>query len=192
MSQLYIHIDNPQTVIDTAANPPQRDNLENWWRNASEAEKLAAGFRPFDGLATAPEGERIVTVHTEHDDLHAWEVIDATVNLATEAAAKQASDFAANAERYSYGNAFLLLCDAVTGKTGHAKLSFEALPGVLLAIKAASRERYEDLRDAFDLINSACFKKFGLDWWDSVVWIEHPAIIDAAQKILAAIGAVKP
>jgi hypothetical protein len=105
--------------------------------------------------------------------------------------AKQSADFAANAERYSYGNAFLLLCDTVTGGKDHAKLSFEVLPSVLLSIKSASREQYEDLRDAFDLINSACFKKFGLDWWDSVTWIEHPAIIDAAQKILAAIGAVK-
>jgi len=191
MSQLYIHTDNPQLVIDTDRDPPQIANRENWWRNASEAEKLSAGFRPFDGYAVAPAGERIVASHIEHDDARAWRVIDATANLADEAAAAAAADFAANSERYSYGNAFLLLCDLVRGKTDHARLTFEELPGALLAIKAAHREQYEDLRDAFDLINSAANKKFGLDWWDRCEWIDHPAIIAAAQQILAGIGAAQ-
>ena len=187
MSQLYIHIDNPQLVIALPAHLPNR---ENWAANATTEQILAAGYRPYEP-ATPPDGERITASHIEYDAWKAWQVIDATANLADEAAAAAAADFAANAERYSYNNAFLLLCDLVRGTSDHARLTFEELPGALLAIKAAHREQYEDLRDAFDLINSACNKKFGLDWWDRCEWIDHPAIIAAAQQILAGIGAAQ-
>ena len=181
---LYIHTDNPQTVT---ALPNNWRGVENWGRNATPREILAAGFRPYTH-AEAPAGERIVTSHIEHDGTHAWQVIDATVNVEAEQAAAAQAAFMADAERLAYSNAFLLLCDRLTGGKDHRKLSFEELPGVLLAIKAANREAYEDARDAFDLINSACFKKFGIDWWDRAEWTEHPAVINAAGQILAAAG----
>jgi hypothetical protein len=187
MSQLYIHTDNPQLVSPIPAHLP---NCENWAANATTEQILAAGYRPYTP-ATPPDGERITESHIEHDAWRAWQVIDATANILEEAEAAAAAEFANHSERYSYGDAFLLLCDRVTGKADHARLTFEELPARLLAIKAANREQYEDLRDAFDLINSACFKKFGLDWWDSCVWIDHPVIIAAAQQILAGIGAAQ-
>jgi hypothetical protein len=84
-----IHILDPQRVIDL---PAHHDGVENWGLNATPAEILAAGFRPFDGSAVAPEGERITASHIEHDATHAWQLIDATANLAAEAAAAAAAE----------------------------------------------------------------------------------------------------
>jgi hypothetical protein len=95
MSQLYIHTSDPQSLRYLPAHLP---NCENWAANATTEQILAAGYRPYTP-ATAPDGDRITESHIEHDAWRAWQVIDATANIADEAAAAQAAFEAAEVER---------------------------------------------------------------------------------------------
>lgn len=89
-----------------------------------------------------------------------------------------------NSGVYAYQNAFLMICDTLSGTNTHEKLSFEAIPVYLKPLKASNREQFDALKDALSTINMALVEKAGTKWWTTCVWTEHPTVISNATVIL--------
>jgi hypothetical protein len=102
-------------------------------------------------------------------------------------AEQYAADLMANAPRYVLENQYIILCDVLRQALGQAatrgKLSFEELPTMMMMLKAGSKDTYEKLRDAMDMINSALIR-YDVKWWDSAVWHPQPELTEASAKIL--------
>lgn len=168
----HIHTDNPQTVITL---PRNWRNIENWGINATPEQRLAAGFRPYTP-ATAPEGERITEAHIEHDATEAWQVIDATVNIAAEQAADEAAHQAAKSDALkAVENRFISFCEQLTGQ--RVKAGFGSLRAVIESMAANPDTTAQALVIAAQLtaINDEGFREGGLHWWDDCVWHEEVA-----------------
>ena len=101
-------------------------------------------------------------------------------------AEREADDLALNGGVYTYKNAFLLLCDQASGGHTQTKLSFEQITPLLRTMKkggAVQKEKFQDLRDAFNTVNQALIKKDGINWWDNCNWNTNPIIINNAILI---------
>jgi hypothetical protein len=98
-----------------------------------------------------------------------------------------ASDLAANASRYVLENQYIILCDALRQALGqpatHAKLGFEELPVMMMMLKAGSKDAYEKLRDAMDMVNAALIR-YDVRWWDTAVYHPQPELQEASLKIM--------
>jgi hypothetical protein len=102
-------------------------------------------------------------------------------------AEQYAADLTANAPRYVLENQYMILCDALRQALGQAptqaKLGFEELPVMMMTLKAGSKDAYEKLRDAMDMVNAALIR-YDVRWWDNAVWHPQPELQGASLKIL--------
>lgn len=98
-----------------------------------------------------------------------------------------AKDLEANGARYAYQDAFLMLCDAISGTNTHAKLAFEEIPVYLKPMRSANRDQFDVVKDAFSTINMALVEKAGTKWWQSCTWNENLIVISNATVILNAL-----
>jgi hypothetical protein len=98
-----------------------------------------------------------------------------------------AADLASNGERYVLENQYIILCDALRQALGqtatHEKIGFDVLPVMMLTLKAGSKDAYEKLRDAMDMVNSALIR-YEVKWWDTAVYHSQPELQAASLKIL--------
>jgi hypothetical protein len=156
--------------------PPTIEQLRAaGWRDVPPQPPLEAGFSRVS--ATFGEGLDGVT--------GAWTVVDrATVEIDAEQAAV---DLAVNGERYVLENQYILLCDVLRQALGQApnqqKLGFDALPVMMLTLKAANKDAYEKFRDAMDMLNSALIR-YDVRWWDGAVWHAQPELAEATNAIM--------
>lgn len=99
----------------------------------------------------------------------------------------EAENLAVNTPRYVLENQYIVLCDALRTALGQTatqtKLGFEELPGMMLTLKAGSKDSYEKFRDAMDMVNSALVR-YDVRWWDTARWHSEPLLVNAAQQIL--------
>jgi len=101
---------------------------------------------------------------------------------AAQIAASQAAAAAAAAHVSSYGNAYLLLCDTVAGRTTHEKLSSAEMVPVMKALEISDNATYAKAVAAFTSLAFELIRSNVL-WWDDVVWSDDPAIMAAGQAI---------
>lgn len=92
--------------------------------------------------------------------------------IAQREAEQAQANLLANAERWTYENAYLSMCDQLTGSTTHAKLGFAELEAIIVAIPDA--ELSKTLALQLLKLNSALVYHGGTRWWDTCVW--HPEI----------------
>ena len=176
------------TTQEITDNLPTSTGPNNF--NASIEQLRQIGWREIS-VIDEKEGYRITKQGVEDiDGIYCRITVTDSINLAEEQAQQQAQqqatyeqDLIANAQRYVYENAFLMLCDQLTVQTTHNKLTIEAITLILLQIKATNRDLYEDLRDFVNMVNSALIR-FDVLWWDSCTWREVPTIIQGAQQLI--------
>jgi hypothetical protein len=133
----------------------------------------------------APDGWRLVSSKAEPESgwrVTKWNVLlndgGETVRLEIEEQENIAAvELAANGERWALDNRYIGYCDqlrvALGGQQTKTKLGFEELEPMMLTLKAASLQSYNDLRDAMQVANSALIR-FDVRWWDNCVW--HPEV----------------
>lgn len=176
-----------QEITDTL---PTSTGPNNW--NASIEQLRAIGWREISIIDDPQEGYRITRQGVEDiDGINCRITVISSINIAEEQAQIQAHQQAAyeqdlvdNAPRYIYENAFLMLCDRLTNQTSHYKLTIEQITGILLQIKPADKDAYEDLRDFLYMLNSALIR-YNVCWWDDCTWREVPALIQGAEQLIS-------
>jgi len=91
---------------------------------------------------------------------------------------------ASPSQQYVYENVFLMICDALTGQTSHAKLPMEQLSMILLQVKAVDKPKYENIRDALQMLNAALTRE-NVKWWDTCTWHSEPPAAAGAQQLMS-------
>ena len=173
-----VHLPDQATVkpnrIGNIDNPNCETLLAHGWRYTTELPPVAEGYER--GPITWVEGDGTNAMAQYTDTL-----------IADRLAAEAAADLAANGSRYVLENQYILLCDALRQALGlspaQAKLGFEELPGMMMMLRAGSKDAYEKLRDAMDMVNAALIR-YDVRWWDSAVWHPQPELQAASLKIL--------
>ena len=161
-------------------------NCENWWKEQ--------GWRRLTAEQTPAEGFRVgSSIVVDSGDGETATIEITQINIAEEqeqqAAEQQAlyeADIVANASRYTYENAFLLLCDQLTQQSSHSKLPMEQLTVILAQLRTLDKDSYEKSRDILNVLNAA-LSRFDLKWWDVCQYRNVPILIQGAQQLLGLI-----
>jgi hypothetical protein len=129
------------------------------------------GWREWVWDEPPEEGFRVIKWNiVDLDGLTARRTIAEVENIAQ-------AELIKNGERWTLDNRYIGYCDqlrvALGGEPTKTKLGFEELEPMMLTVKAAAPDSYNDLRDAMQAANSALIR-FDVRWWDTCVW--HPEI----------------
>jgi hypothetical protein len=118
-------------------------------------------------------------------------VFPVLINIADEQAAEAqaqaqayAADLVANRKRYVYENAFILLCDMLSGQTTHTKLDEDVFPVAMATLKAQNESAFDNATDMFTFLDSRLSKLAGPNWWDTCVYRDVPELVTPAQTLI--------
>ncbi len=186
MSDFWINLATQRRTIpneiEGTFNPAANPSLmyAHGWRLASEPDAPAEGYERLGAVTYIQDpndAERAVAVYT---DTLVQDRLDAEAAVQT---AAQAAAFAANTERFTYQNAYLMLCDQLRGNQSHERMGFPQIATALAILKGTDAAAYETLRDGFSFLNQALLR-IDNRWWDECVWVDNAEIIQAAQGVL--------
>lgn len=174
-------------------------------RNPTMLQLQPYGYRYLIEEEAIPDGYRVESYRYEDiDGTNARKVIVSKTNIVEENAQIEAekarleaeriaqeqaayiADLQINAQRYIYENAFLLICDMLSGQTEHEKLPMETLSLILLGLRSQDKDKYEIIRDALSMIN-ASLTRCDVKWWDVVKYRDIPEFVQGAQELLGLI-----
>ena len=137
----------------------------------------------FDDLPVGSVGTKF-TVTTYSNQLDAITAAQATVAAGATYDTNSIVIPASPSQQFVYENTFLLICDALTGQTSHAKLPMEQLSMILLQVKAMDKPKYENLRDALSMLNAALTRE-NVKWWDTCAWHPEVQAVAGAQQLMS-------
>jgi len=159
-----------ETVIPSRIG--NRDNVT--WENSQDI-LLPAGWRVMPEPPEVAEGYTRIFSATpiEGDGINGqWLCVD---RLTSEIEAeRKAQELLENGERWAYENAYLTMCDQLTGGTEHVKLGFAELQTIITNMQATDPMTAMTLALQLLTLNAALVRCGGTLWWDNCTW--HPEV----------------
>ena len=176
----------PSEVGPIFGTPNASQTASYYWRNGWR--KIVTNATPDDGYRAT--GYSVV----ELDYATCNTLITGQTNIALEAAeiaqaqaaAAQAAyiaDLQANASRYAYENAYIMLCDTLRGDQQHTLIDGLEFAQRIMALKTASPADYDKMRDAFNFIKSQ-LDPIDLQWGKTAQYRDVPSLVAAAQQMI--------
>jgi len=161
--------------------------------NCKAPQWIAAGWRGIVLQEQVPEGFRATAWKVTDDDGATCNLaIASAVNIAAEAEAQAIAeqqayiaDLNRNGKYYTLQNAYLLLCESVTGK--REKIAGETMAVIIQQTKQADAKQGDALESAFSFLSQA-MTYYSNKWWDEVQYRDVPELVKAAQDLIALKG----
>jgi hypothetical protein len=144
---------------------------------------LSKGYRLAEPPAAPGAGyerlEPVTWIQHTNDATRAAPVCHDTL-IADRLAREEAARLANNFDRLMCQNAYLLLCDSITGTTNHVKLGVVEMAAAMIAVRQSAPATYEMVRDGYNLINAALVASDPA-WWDACAWEPNTNVVTAAR-----------
>lgn len=176
----------PDPIGPIFGTPDATQTANYYWRN---------GWRKILTNSTPDEGYRAIGYSVVELDYATCNVfITGQTNIALEAAQialEQANaaqvaylaDLEANATRYAYENAYIMLCDTLRGDQQHTLIDGLDFAQRIMALKVSNLADYEKMRDAFNFIKSQ-LDPIDLQWGKTAKYRDVPSLVAAAQQMI--------
>ena len=169
-------IDGIQTVAfwrqDARPNDPKPEGALMKERTITRPQEQTGSYVDPETGETMPEYSVVPDKYLKWQDSHLTPML--TQERESIDAAEDAAYVETNRELWEFHNAFLSLCDTLTGSTSHAKLDDAQAEAALLALAAIDQTLAAAMSDKLILARMKGIQHYGADWFDDVEW--HPEV----------------